>query len=226
MTLSKLKYYTTVIGPGIAIAATGVGAGDLVAAAVAGSKYGMALVWAAIVGAILKFVLNEGLARWQLATGTTILEGWVTHLGKWVQYYFLIYLILWSFIVGGALISACGLAGHAIYPGLSVQTWGIIHSLLGMAFVLWGRYRSFEWVMKTLIGVMFITLIGCTLFVSPPWEVVKDIFQQGDIPKGSVKFILGVIGGVGGSLAEWVAVSLYLPMVIGFVKKNGREKSF
>ena len=63
------------IGPGIAIAATGVGAGDMVAAAAAGAKHGHALVWAAVVGAVLKFVLNEGLARWQLATGTTLLEG-------------------------------------------------------------------------------------------------------------------------------------------------------
>ncbi len=76
-------------------------------ATVAGSKYGFAIIWAAAVGALLKCVLNEGLARWQLATGTTLLEGWVQRLGKWVQVYFFIYLILWSFVVAGALISAC-----------------------------------------------------------------------------------------------------------------------
>ncbi|MFQ5486517.1 MAG: Nramp family divalent metal transporter, partial [Desulfobacterales bacterium] len=103
------KQYAAVLGPGIAIAATGVGAGDMVAAAVSGSRYGYAVVWAAAVGALLKFVLNEGLARWQLATGTTLLEGWVQKLGKWVQVYFLIYLVLWSCIVGGARIAGCGL---------------------------------------------------------------------------------------------------------------------
>ncbi|MCB0417632.1 MAG: Nramp family divalent metal transporter, partial [Bdellovibrionales bacterium] len=61
------------------------GAGDLVAAAVAGSKFGYALAWAAAAGALLKYVINEGLARWQLATGTTLLEGWVRHLGSWVR---------------------------------------------------------------------------------------------------------------------------------------------
>ena len=74
-----------VVGPGLIIAATGVGARDLIAVAVAGSKYGYALAWAAIVGTVLKYALNEGLARWQLATGTTLLEGWVRHLGRWVQ---------------------------------------------------------------------------------------------------------------------------------------------
>ena len=52
------------LGPGIVIAATGLGAGDLIAASVAGAKYGVAILWAAVLGAILKFTLNEGLARW------------------------------------------------------------------------------------------------------------------------------------------------------------------
>jgi Mn2+/Fe2+ NRAMP family transporter len=64
-------------GPGIVIAATGLGAGDLIVAPVAGAKYGIAILWAAALGALLKFTLNEGLARWRLATGATLLEGWV-----------------------------------------------------------------------------------------------------------------------------------------------------
>ena len=98
-----VRGWIAVIGPGIAIAATGVGAGDMVAAAVAGSRFGYAVVWAALVGALLKLVLNEGVARWQLATGTTLLEGWTLHLGRWVQWLFLAYLVVWSFVVGGAL---------------------------------------------------------------------------------------------------------------------------
>ena len=39
-----------IVGPGLLIAATGVGAGDLVAAAVSGSRYGFAVAWAAAVG--------------------------------------------------------------------------------------------------------------------------------------------------------------------------------
>ncbi|MFQ5770245.1 MAG: Nramp family divalent metal transporter [bacterium] len=150
--------YLRVLGPGIAIAATGVGAGDMVAAAVSGSRYGFAVIWAAVVGALLKFVLNEGLARWQLATGTTLLEGWVQRLGRWVQYYFLVYLVLWSFVVGGALISACGLAAHAIAPALSLTSWGILHSLGATAIVLIGGYKHFERLMKVFIGFMFLTI--------------------------------------------------------------------
>ncbi len=194
------KGYLTVLGPGLAIAATGVGAGDMVAAAVSGSRYGFAIVWAAVVGALLKYVLNEGLARWQLATGTTLLEGWVQRLGKWVRFYFLVYLVLWSFVVGGALISACGLAAHAIAPGFSVPMWGIIHSLGAAAVVMLGQYKHFERLMKYFIGFMFITIIGCAMWVSPPTTTITKSIVQASIPAGSSKFILGVIGGVGGSL--------------------------
>jgi Mn2+/Fe2+ NRAMP family transporter len=188
------------VGPGIVVAATGLGAGDVVAAAAAGSRFGYAVVWAAVVGAILKYCLNEGLARWQLATGTTLIEGWVFRLGRWVQYYFLAYLVLWSFIVGGALISACGLAAHALAPALSETAWGVIHSLAAAAMVLLGGYRPFERVMKLFIGLMFAGLVGCAIAVSPPSVTLSLSVMEASVPPGGVGLILGIIGGVGGSV--------------------------
>ena len=52
-----------IIGQGILVAATGVGAGDLATGAFTGSQLGVAILWAVVVGAALKYVLNEGLAR-------------------------------------------------------------------------------------------------------------------------------------------------------------------
>lgn len=43
----------TLIGPGLLVAATGIGAGDLVATLVAGSRFGYALLWAAVVGVVI-----------------------------------------------------------------------------------------------------------------------------------------------------------------------------
>ena len=58
-------------GPGIIMATSGIGASDIITGTVGGAKYGVALLWALALGAFFKFVLTEGLARWQLATGTT-----------------------------------------------------------------------------------------------------------------------------------------------------------
>ena len=65
-----------IVGPGLVVAATGVGAADMVATLVAGSRYGYGLFWAVIVGVILKIILVEGAGRFSLATGKTIFEGW------------------------------------------------------------------------------------------------------------------------------------------------------
>ncbi len=54
-------------------------------------------------GAFLKFVLTEGLARWQLTTGQTLLQGVVQHLGRSAAWLFLVYLVIWSVAVGRAL---------------------------------------------------------------------------------------------------------------------------
>ena len=100
-----------VIAPGILLAATGVGAGDLLTSTLAGSEAGLAVLWCVAVGAILKWTLTEGIARWQLATGMTVLEGWTWRLGGWIRWVFLGYLLLFTMVVGRALTSACGVAG-------------------------------------------------------------------------------------------------------------------
>ena len=61
----KLSLFV-MIGPGLLVAATGVGAGDLATASFAGSLLGNGILWAVVLGAFLKYVVNEGLARWQL----------------------------------------------------------------------------------------------------------------------------------------------------------------
>src|SRR5262245_45041370 len=96
-------------GPGLVVAATGIGSGDVVAATVGGARYGVILLWAIAVGAFFKYVLNEGIARWQLATGRTALEGWAAHLPRWVTYYFGAYLVVWTVAVSAALTNATGL---------------------------------------------------------------------------------------------------------------------
>jgi Mn2+/Fe2+ NRAMP family transporter len=188
------------LGPGIVIAATGLGAGDLIAASVAGARYGTAILWAAVVGAILKFTLNEGLARWQLATGTTLLEGWVRRLPRFWSVYFFVYLLLWSFIVAGALMAATGLAIHALVPAISVEAGGAVQSLVAAALVLLGRYRLLEVMMKFFIALMFAVVIYCAVALQPDWGAVLAGISVPRLPEGSVFFLLGVMGGVGGSV--------------------------
>ncbi|MGD8853849.1 MAG: Nramp family divalent metal transporter, partial [Gammaproteobacteria bacterium] len=188
------------LGPGIVIAATGLGAGDLIAASVAGARYGSAVLWAAVLGALLKFTLNEGLARWQLATGTTLLEGWVRRLPRFWSAYFFLYLVFWSFIVAGALMAATGLALHALLPAVSVEAAGALQSIVAAALVIFGRYRLLEILMKCFIAMMFVVVLYCAIALRPDWSAVVSGILLPRLPQGSLLFLLGVMGGVGGSV--------------------------
>ncbi len=120
----------------------------------------------------MKFVVTEGLARWQLATGDSFLEGLKNHLGAGVIWVFLPYLALWSFFAGAAQISACGVAMHAVFPIFDDAThgkifFGILSSLVGLGLVLRGGYRLFEKIMRVCIGVMFVTVVWTAIALWP-----------------------------------------------------------
>ena len=196
------------IGPGLLVAATGVGAGDLATGALTGSRLGTAVLWAVILGAFIKFVLNEGLARWQLATDSTVIEGTRRQFGRVAVMAFLAYLCLWSFFVGAALMSACGIAAHAIFPlttdaATNKQIYGIVHSLLAVALVTYGGYRLFEKAMRICIGVMFVTVIVAAVAVKPDWGNVFSGLVIPRIPQlggDGLKWTVGLMGGVGGTV--------------------------
>jgi Mn2+/Fe2+ NRAMP family transporter len=187
------------VGPGLVVAATGVGAGDMVAAAKAGAAWGTPLLWTVLVGALLKFVLAEGVARWQLATGSTLLEGWSRLLGRPLRIAFLLYLLVWTIVVAAALMSACGLAAHALLPRLSVSTWAILHAVCALGLVWFGGYGGFETIMKWVIGIMFVCIVGSALRDAPPTPQLMRGLLPG-VPHGGLLLTLAVIGGVGGTL--------------------------
>ena len=191
----------TLIGPGLMVAATGVGAGDLAAATVGGANFGLVLIWAIVFGAFFKYVLTEGIARWQLATDTTIMEGWGQYLPGWIKVYFGTYMIIWTISVSAALANACGLGISNLTGGAVSTPWGaVIHSLFGCAFVWIGGFRGFEKLMKLLIGLMVFTIVLCAVLTFQDVAgTLKGTFVP-RIPAGSTGSLLALIGGVGGTI--------------------------
>ncbi|OEV06555.1 iron transporter [Streptomyces nanshensis] len=187
------------VGPGIVVAATGVGAGDLVSTLIAGSKYGYTLMWAAVIGCIVKIALAEATGRWHLATGRTIFDGWRS-LGSWTTVYFAIYVVVWGFVYGGTAMSSSGLPLEALFPGvLDLKGWAIITGLVGLAFVWFNRYAVFEKVMTVMVGIMFVVVVYVAILVSPDIGAAFAGLAP-VLPDGSVLYTLGLIGGVGGTI--------------------------
>lgn len=196
-----------VLGPGLMLAATGVGTGDLAGGAFAGMHLGVAVLWAVVLGAFFKFVVTEGLARWQLATGATLLEGAVLRLGPIVGWGFLVYLLVWSYWVGASLISACGVASHALWPvfedpATAKVVFGMLHSLVGLVLVWIGSFRLLERLMVGLVSLMIVVVLVCGAIAGPDWGAVGKGLVIPRIPDRpeAVPWTLALMGGVGGTL--------------------------
>jgi Mn2+/Fe2+ NRAMP family transporter len=196
-----------ILGPGFVVAATGVGAGDLATGAFTGSKLGLAVLWAVIVGAVLKFVVNEGVARWQLATETTLLEGVARHIGRWAIGLFVLFLLLWTYFVASALMSASGVAMQAIWPLDNPQrgkiVYGIAHSAIAVALAQLGGYVWFERIMKVCVAVMFCVVVGTAVAIAPDWGAVARGLAVPRIPAANgegLTWTIALMGGIGGTV--------------------------
>lgn len=187
-----------VIGPGLVVAATGVGAADLVATLVAGSRYGYTLLWVAVLGSVIKVILVEGAGRFSLATGRTIFEGWRS-IGPWTAWYFAPYIVVWGLVYGATAMSSTALPLVAIFPDLPLRPVAIVAGLVGLALVWFGSYGFFEKIMAALIGVMFVAVMGAAILTLPNLgEVLLGL--RPIVPEGSVVYLLGILGGVGGTI--------------------------
>jgi Mn2+/Fe2+ NRAMP family transporter len=186
------------IGPGLLLAATGIGVGDMVASTIAGAEYGLTLVWALAAGVILKFAITEGAARWQLATGTTLVEGWREYLPWGAIAAFFIYFVVWSYFVSSALVTASALVPAAIFPRVPLVVWGTLHAVAAFVMVWFGRYERFLAIVKWFIGLKFGAIIASALLIVL-WSGAD--WSGASARSGfSTAYTLSLIGGVGGTV--------------------------
>jgi Mn2+/Fe2+ NRAMP family transporter len=212
------------IGPGIVLAAAGIGAADMVTALSGASAYGMGLLWAALVGVIVKFAITEAVGRLHLATGQTPMSSLRT-VGRWLPWVFLVFLAIIGLVYGAALGSVAGLAASAMFPALPVTPTAIALSVLAGIMVIVGRYGLFERLMMGFTILMFVGVIGTALAVIGHMEdpgVLLSTLPPA-LPEGSIMTVLALIGGIGGSAGiaaygywvrekEWRS-SIWLPIM-------------
>ncbi len=186
------------IGPGLLLAATGIGVGDMVSSTIAGAEYGLTLVWALVAGVLIKFAITEGAARWQLSTGVTLIEGWRDALPRLIVAAFFIYFVIWSYFVSSALVTASALVPAAIVPGVPLPVWGVVHALAALAMVWMGRYERFLAIIKWFVGLKFGAIIASALLIVL-WSGA-DWSATGARSEFSTAYTLSLIGGVGGTV--------------------------
>ena len=196
--MNKLLQYLKGIGPGIFAIGYTIGTGSVTAMVVAGSQYGMQLLWVLFFSCLFSWVLMEAYGRYYLVTGETALYSFKKHL-KFGNLIGLLIIAGISFGQWNSLIGILGISSNAIFetlvlffPDLAGQSyWGILIIAVTIiaifySLLLKGSYSLFENVLIIFVSLMGISFLLSFFVVLPPVDAVA---------KGMIPSIPQVEGG-------------------------------
>src|SRR6185436_10931198 len=115
------------IGPGIVLASSIVGSGEVIATTTLGAQVGYAALWIVLVSCAIKPVVQAELGRYTIVTGNTGLEGFNSVPGPRAGVSWLVW--AWAATVSLTLLQVGGMYGgvgqvlHLLFPMLPVSAW-------------------------------------------------------------------------------------------------------
>jgi Mn2+/Fe2+ NRAMP family transporter len=171
--LKKLLKWLLAIGPGIFAIGYTIGTGSVTSMVVAGSSYGMQLLWVLFLSCLFSWVLMEAYGRYTIVTGTSALFGFRKNL-KYGKLIAILIIVGVSFGQLNSLIGILGISANAIFEilalfipaieGMEYQAVLFIAILIiGIMYaLLWvGKYSFFEKIL-----ILFVTLMGLSFLLS------------------------------------------------------------
>lgn len=188
MLFRKIWLLLLSVGPGIFAIGYTIGTGSVTSMSMAGSAYGMELVWVLFLSAFFAWVLMEAYGRYAIATGDTSMHGYRKHLryGKAVA---LLVIIGVTFGQWNSLAGILGLTANAFFeillisnPQLAGKEYvltliiGIILAASIYLLLLNGRYSFFEKVLIIFVSIMGVAFIASCFIVPPSWKDVASGF--------------------------------------------------
>jgi manganese transport protein len=161
------------IGPGMILAASIVGSGELIATTSLGAEVGYVALWIIIISCILKPALQSEMGRFTIATGKTGLGSFNLVPGprlgvSWVVWMWAVMVLVTMFQIG-AMFAGVAQVLNTLVPGVTISMWVI--GLLGMSLwlLLGGGYERVEHLATIKVGLFtMITLLCALVLVSKP----------------------------------------------------------
>ncbi len=200
--------YVRSLGPGLVVALTWLGAGDLVDSAVAGGNYGYALMWAMALALFVRFVFVSIVAKYQLCNqhGESVLSG-LKRVHPAMPVFVAVVAVIFGHIYGSFLVRGLGLASEALLGFGAPFAWSAFWVSAAAVFVFRGLYRRLEPVFYVFLAMLGASVIGVAVWSGPdPVAAAKGVLlfevpaQQGSY--GALLVIVSLIGAVGGSIAN------------------------
>jgi Mn2+/Fe2+ NRAMP family transporter len=205
--------YLKGMGPGIVVALSWLGTGDLINSSVSGANYGYVLMWALVIATLARFFVVSALTKYQLcnaANDQTILDGFAR-----VWKGFPIFLAICSVGLGIVYHSFLFLgAGTALYYlfGQFGGDWGIfMWALVVLGVVLFmarseNQYKGLEIIanlaMAALVLIFLWALIGSGIDLGELVHGMTFSVPDDRGAYGAWLVVVAIIGAVGGSVAN------------------------
>lgn len=184
------------LGPGLLFAGSAIGVSHVYQSTRAGAEYGYALVGAVLLANALKYPFFEFGPRYALASGETLLAGYL-RLGRWVLGTFLAVTLLTIFTVQAAVTGVTvALVQHAF--GWHGPSWAYAAGLLALCalLLLAGRYRALDRTVKAVVVLLSVCTVAAlaVAFAHPAAEPVTATvpFRLGD--PAALAFLIGLVG--------------------------------
>ena len=190
----KVLALVLAFGPGIFAIGYTIGTGSVTSMIVAGSTYGMQLLWVLLLSCVFSGILMFAYGNFALVTGQTALYAFKNHL-KWGKLIAILIIIGISFGQWNSLMGILGISANIIYeifliyfPDLagyeyeSVLAIAVIVIAVFYRFLLIGKYAFFEKILVIFVTIMGLSFIISLFMVYPlPIEVAKGLIPS--IPK-------------------------------------------
>ena len=181
-------------GPGIFAIGYTIGTGSVTSMIVAGSKFGMQLLWVLLLSCVFSGVLMFAYGNYALITSETALYGFRKHL-KYGKFLALLIIVGITFGQWNSLMGILGISSNIIYEILALNFEGLvpfqyeivltIAVLIIVTFyllMLVGRYTFFEKILIVFVSLMGFSFLLSLFFVQPlPMDVLNGLIPT--IPK-------------------------------------------
>ncbi len=196
--MSKLIKAVLGFGPGIFAIGYTIGTGSVTSMIVAGSTFGMQLLWVLLLSCLFSGALIYAYGNFALVTGETALHAFRKYLpyGKWIGIAIIVGV---TFGQWNSLIGILGISSNIIFellalyfPALSQYKYGVVIAIAAVvigvmySILLIGRYSLFEKVLVFFVSIMGISFIVSLVFVHPlPVEVARGLIPSiPEVPGG------------------------------------------
>ncbi|MGB2713564.1 MAG: Nramp family divalent metal transporter [Vicinamibacterales bacterium] len=200
------------IGPGMVLAASIVGSGELIATTTLGAQVGFAALWIILVSCAIKPVVQGELGRYTVATGHTGLEGFNRIPGPRLGVSWLVW--GWALTVTLTLLQVGGMYGgvaqvlHLLVPAISIKAWVVVCLAVTIAVLLGGGYNRIEKLALVKVGIFsMLTIFAAAVLMRRPGAVVASDLARGfsfELPAAGLATAIAVFGITGVGATELV----------------------